>query len=268
MSQEQTAREALTAARRIVVKVGTRVLTNASGRLDRQCIRNLVNGLAALHQQNYEVILVTSAAIAAGVETLGLKSRPKVMPELQMCASVGQAKLMAVYAESFRKRKINVGQVLLTDDDLKVKERRQYTKSTLLTLLRNKIIPIINENDTVSVEEIKIGDNDFLAALVSMFVGADALVLLTSTDGLRRQYRQKRAERVSFLERIGRNELALAVGKSDDFSTGGMRTKLQAGKMAARAGAHVVIANGRKKGILAKIFAGDNVGTLVRRTVR
>jgi glutamate 5-kinase len=192
-----------------------------------------------------------------------MKSRPKAMPDLQMAASVGQIRLMSVYDELFGRNRCGIGQVLLTHDALKHRERHLNSRNTLLNLIANRIVPIINENDAISTEEIKFGDNDVLAALVAILVDADALVLLSSTDGLREPDGSGKTRRVHCIEEVDEGVLGLVADKQDRLSTGGMASKLQSAQIAAHNGIPVVIANGRKTGVLARIFAGKDEGTLL-----
>jgi glutamate 5-kinase len=268
MKAEQ-ARERCAEARRVVIKVGTRVLVQANGRPDERRFAALVSQIAALHCAGREVLLVSSGAIGAGLEALGLKTRPKLLPELQMAAAVGQGELMQRYSRLFRRRGIHLGQVLLTHDDLQERQRHLNVRNTLRHLLVHRIVPVINENDAVAVDEITFGDNDQLAALVAMLIDAELLVLLTSTNGLRAPLpaptgaRASRTRRVPYLPRVGEAELALAVGKQSALSSGGMASKLQAAQRAADAGSLVVIADGRKPDALLRAARGDDVGTLI-----
>ncbi|MBN1269691.1 MAG: glutamate 5-kinase [Kiritimatiellae bacterium] len=256
-------RTGLTDARRIVVKVGSRVLVQSNGRPDLPRIRALVKDIARLRRGGRDVVLVTSGAIGTGMQALGLKTRPTSLPELQMAAAVGQSRLMTIYDGLFAKEKYRVGQVLLTHDDLKDRRRHLNARNAVMALLRHGIVPIVNENDAVAVEEIRFGDNDLLASLVALLIEADLLVLLTTVDGFQAPGKGKRARRVSFLTGVSADELAHAVGKGSDVSTGGMASKLQAAHMVAKVSAPVVIADGRKAGILGRILKGADVGTLI-----
>ncbi|PIE19661.1 MAG: glutamate 5-kinase [Proteobacteria bacterium] len=263
------------AARRIVIKVGTRVLVQANGRPDERRFAALVAQIASLHQEGREVLLVSSGAIGAGLEALGLKTRPKLLPELQMAAAVGQGELMQRYSRLFRRRGIHLGQVLLTHEDLQERQRHLNARNTLQRLLAHRIVPVINENDAVAVEEITFGDNDQLAALVAMLVDAELLVLLTSTNGLRAPFvsggdgalasskKTRRTRRVPYLPRVGEAELSIAVGKQSVLSSGGMASKLKAAQRAADAGSLVVIADGRKPDALTRVACGEDLGTLI-----
>ncbi len=254
-----TQRNQLKKARRIVVKVGSRVLVDETGRPDHERIHTLVSGIAAAHDAGLEMALVSSGAIAAGIEALGMERRPTALPDLQMAAAVGQTRLMSLYSHLFGQKHIKTGQILLTDDLFKVDERRTHAKNTLRNLIVHRIVPVINENDTVATEEITFGDNDLLAALVAILVEADALILLTTTDGLH----DENGDRVSFVNEVSEDILALDKGSNGHLSTGGMKSKLLAADEAAKEGIPVVIADGQTEGVIQSILAGDNVGTLI-----
>jgi len=252
-------RNQLKEAKRIVVKVGSRVLVDETGNPDHARISSLVAGMAAAHQTGQEMILVSSGAIAAGIEALGFETRPDTLPDLQMAAAVGQTRLMSLYSHLFGQKHIQAGQILLTDDLLKIEERRANAKNTLLNLIDHRIVPIINENDTVATEEITFGDNDLLASLVSSLVQADALILLTCTDGLH----DENGKRLPFVERVSDDILALDTGANGHLSTGGMKSKLIAAAKAAKADIPVVIADGQTDGIIQSILNGNDTGTLI-----
>lgn len=263
MTQNLEHRDALKNARRIVVKAGSKVLVQSTGRPDTEQLRELVEEMAGFQQTGGEVVFVSSGAVGAGLEALGMKRRPKAIPDLQMAAAVGQTRLMSLYDQLFGDNGCNIGQVLLTHDALKHRERHLNARNTLMNLIGHRIIPIINENDAISTEEIKFGDNDVLAALVSILVDADALILLSTTDGLREPDGKGKTRRVSFIEEVDEEVLALVADKQDNLSTGGMASKLQSAQIAAHNGVPVVIANGRKSGVLTRIFAGEDEGTLL-----
>ena len=260
---EQLNRQQLMKAKRIVVKVGSRVLVQRNGQPDEKKIRALVSALAVLHQDGREIVLVSSGAVGAGLQVLRRKSRPTHLPDLQMAAAVGQIRLMALYERLFNKHHVHVGQVLLTHDDLKDRERHLNARNTFMHLLRHQIIPIVNENDVIAVDEIKVGDNDILASLVAMLIQADALVLLSSTNGLRMPTETGRTKRVSYLPKVTRSVLNLDHGAGSSISTGGMTTKLQAAQSIAKFGGYAVIADGRKPDTLLRIFQGEELGTLI-----
>ncbi|MBP7274867.1 MAG: glutamate 5-kinase [Kiritimatiellae bacterium] len=256
-------RAPLAKARRIVVKLGSRVLVRADGRPDRARMAALVRDIAQLQRSGREMIVVSSGAIASGMEAMGWRTRPKSLPELQMAAAIGQVRLMKLYDELFRKSQCLTGQMLLTHDGLRDRERHLSARQTLHALMRHRVIPVINENDTVAVDEIKFGDNDQLAALVALLADADALILMSTVDGLRAPAGRGRTRRVPVLRSVTRRELELVFGARDEFSSGGMASKLQSAHAAARAGIPVVIAHGRTTGILEKILSGADVGTLI-----
>ena len=251
-------RDALKNAKRIVVKAGSKVLVQSTGRPDSRRLKLLVDELAQVQSNGGEVAFVSSGAIGAGLEALGMKTRPTAIPDLQMAAAVGQTRLMSLYDQLFGENKCNIGQVLLTHDALKHRERHLNARNTLLNLIAHRIVPIINENDAISTEEIRFGDNDVLAALVAILIDADALVLLSTTDGLRDGTR-----RVSYIEEVDDDVLGLVADKQDHLSTGGMASKLKSAQIAAHNGIPVVIANGRKTGVLTRIFQGLDEGTLL-----
>ena len=247
---------------RLVVKVGSGLIADPALGPDPARIGPLVEEVAALQASGIVVALVTSGAIAAGTARLGLRARPRSIPEKQAAAAVGQAALMWHYEQAFGNHGQQVAQVLLTQDDLSHRSRYLNARNTLLTLLRYRVIPIVNENDTVTVEEIKVGDNDNLAAHDAHLVEADLLVLLSDIDGLytgdpRRDPGARRIERV---ERIT-PEMERQAGREGTLGTGGMVTKLQAAHKAMAAGIPMVIADGRRPGTLRAIARGESVGT-------
>ena len=261
--EEQVNRNELSKAKRIVVKVGSRILVKANGRPDEKKIQGLVNALADLRKEGRELVLVSSGAVGAGLQVLDRKTRPSHLPDLQMAAAVGQIRLMALYERLFKERSCAVGQVLLTHDGLKNRSRHLNARNTLLNLLRHRIIPIVNENDVVSTDEIKFGDNDILASLVAMLIQADALVLLSTTNGLNMPTGNGTNKRLSYLPKVTREILRLDRGAGSAISTGGMTTKLQAAQSLVKLGGYAVIADGRKSDTLSRIFKGDSVGTLI-----
>lgn len=258
------ARGAVRAARRIVVKIGSRVLVQKSGRPNTIRIRSLVKEIAGLARGGREVVFVTSGAIGSGMEALGMKQRPARLPDLQMAAAVGQSRLMTRYEKLFSAERFVVGQVLLTHDDLKNRSRHLNARNAMLTMLRGGIIPIVNENDVVAVDEIKFGDNDLLASLVVHLIDADLLVMLTTSDGLRETLENGRSRRVSFVESVTEDIMRLADGRVGSLSTGGMTSKLCAAREVMETGVAVVIADGRKSGVLRRIIAGDDIGTFLQ----
>ena len=260
-------REPIADVRRIVVKIGSRILVQRTGRPDARRMRQLVAEIADLHRRNREIVVVTSGAIGAGMEALGLLDRPNRLPDQQMAASVGQTRLMSRYSELFSKAGCLVGQILLTRANFHQKIRMTNAKRTIENLIRHKVIPIINENDTVADEEIRadmaFGDNDQLAAMVVKLIRADLLIMLTPTDGLRQAGANGRTKRVRYLEDVTRKTFSLVRKEDSPLSRGGMESKLRAAQAATRTGCSVVIADGRKDRILTRIMNGEDVGTLI-----
>jgi glutamate 5-kinase len=260
-------RQMLTDMRRVVVKIGSRVLVQKSGRPDIRRMRQLARQLAMLQRGGYEVVVVSSGAIGAGMEALGMRERPTAVPDLQMAAAVGQSRLMARYDALFSALGCKVGQVLLTHDDFQHKIRYTNACRTLENLIRHKVIPIINENDVVADEEIKadlaLGDNDLLASLVVRLIRADVLIMLSTVDGLREHGADGRSRRVPYLEAITRQTFGLVTAGKSNLSKGGMDSKLRAAQTATRAGCTTVIANGRQLDVLLRVMRGDDVGTLI-----
>jgi len=273
MNIEQRYREFLPESRRVIVKIGTRVIAQASGRPDLERLRSIVRQLAALHKRGYQVLVVTSGAIGAGMEILGLKQRPKEVPDLQMCAAVGQARLMTHYETFFAEEKIITGQVLLTHADLQHRIRIANIRRSLEHLMRAGVIPVINENDVVADEEIKadlsLGDNDFLASLIVKLVRADLLVLLSTVDGvLAPTGPDKAMQRIPCIEQFDQKLFDLVMPPVEGgISKGGMDSKLTAAQAAAKAGCTVVIANGRQDDVLTDCLEGKDVGTLILSSV-
>lgn len=255
-------RKDLPRARRVVVKVGTRLLCDSNGLFNLGRMESLVAELVRLWDTGREVVLVSSGAIGAGVGRLGLVGAPQTIPEKQAAAAVGQGILMQHYETIFAP--VIVAQVLLTREDITHRERYLNARHTLYALLRYRVVPIVNENDTVAVEEIRFGDNDTLAALVACLVDADLLILLTDLDGFYTAdpHRDKSGELISEVHEITPEIEALAGGCGSCLATGGMETKLQAAKIAAGAGIPLVIASGVRPGILSCVLAGEEVGTL------
>jgi glutamate 5-kinase len=248
--------------RRLLIKVGSSVLTTARGTLNHRRVHRLADQVAELHEQGRESIIVSSGAIAAGVGELRLGARPKTMPGLQAAAAVGQSRLIQAYAESFRRHGIHVGQVLLGREDMEDRRRFLNTRNTLRALLDCSCVPIINENDSVFVEEIRYGDNDFLAAHLATVVLADLVVLLTNVGGLYETDERGRRRIVRTVPRVSDDVLGLDRGDASARGTGGMATKLRAAATVTRAGVPVVVANGRERSVLLRIIAGEGVGTL------
>ncbi len=255
----------LTQAKRIVVKVGSSLVTNQGEGLDTKAIGNWAKQITALRAKGCEVVLVSSGAIAEGMQRLGWKKRPSAVHELQAAAAVGQMGLVQVYESCFRQHQLHAAQVLLTHADLVDRERYLNARSTLRTLLSLGVIPIINENDTVVTDEIKVGDNDTLGALVANLIEADALIILTDQDGLYTADPRKDPAAALISEaQAGDAKLeAMAGGAGSHIGRGGMITKVLAAKRAARSGAHTVIASGHEHEVLPRLLQGESVGTLL-----
>ncbi|RME94021.1 MAG: glutamate 5-kinase [Verrucomicrobia bacterium] len=248
--------------KRLVVKLGTGILTNERHLPDPDRMRRLVDQIARQHGAGREVVLVSSGAVGAGMGALGLTKRPTDLAGLQSCAAVGQVRLMAAYDDLFAAHGIHIAQVLLTHEDLRHHDRHLNARNTLLALLRRRVIPIINENDTVSHTELKFGDNDRLSALVGALLPADLLVILTSADGLMTGYGTPEQQVVPLVERIDDSIRALAGGTNHAAAVGGMATKIEAARIATRSGFPVIIASGLRENTLDRAVAGEPEGTL------
>ena len=255
-------RELLQDIRRVVVKLGTGILTDSRKQPDPAQMGQLVGQVAEARAAGREVVLVSSGAVGAGMGVLGFDKRPTELAELQACAAVGQSRLMATYEKLFAAHGLHAAQVLLTHDDLAHHDRHLNARNTLLTLLARGVVPIINENDAVSVTELKFGDNDKLSALVASLLPADLLVILTSVDGLYENYGKPGARVVPTVERMDATVLALGKGTTSATAVGGMTTKLEAARIVMRAGIPLVIASGRRPGVVARVAAGEEEGTM------
>lgn len=249
----------------LVIKIGTSVLTDEKGGLDNNIMRGIAEQVVELKKEGFGVIIVTSGAIVEGMQILGLSKRPENLPEIQACAAIGQAQLMKIYDEHFRKLGYVTAQILLTQDDINDRTRYLNARNTLLALLDKNIIPIVNENDTVSTEEIKFGDNDRLSSLVSNLIEADKLIIMSDVDGLYKFDKKEKTKKelIHKVERITEEiEMMVEDERRSRFGVGGMGTKLEAAKIVTNAGIDCVIANGRTKGILIDIINGKAIGTL------
>lgn len=257
-------RSKLKQAKKIVVKVGTSSLTYSNGKLNLERIERLARVLSDLRNQDKKIILVSSGAIGVGVERLGLKRREVSLPQKQASASVGQAILMKIYQKFFEEYNTTVSQILLTKDVMDNQERKENAQNTLNTLLDMGVIPIVNENDTISTFEIEFGDNDTLSATVAALVEADALILLTDIDGLftADPKKDKKAKIISVVEEINEKIDSVADGAGSKLGTGGMITKISAAKICYKFGIDTVIANGENPKIIYDIIDGKEVGTL------
>jgi len=250
-------------AKRLVVKVGSSLVTNDGRGLDHAAIGRWAAQIAVLRQQGKDVVLVSSGAIAEGMQRFGWEKRPREIDELQAAAAVGQMGLVQVYESQFSEYGIRTAQILLTHADLADRERYLNARSALSTLLRLGVVPIINENDTVVTDEIKFGDNDTLGALVANLIEGDALIILTDQPGLfTADPRQDRSATLVAEANAGAPELeVMAGGAGSSIGRGGMLTKILAAKRAAHSGANTVIASGREPDVLVRLMAGEAIGT-------
>ena len=255
----------LASSRRCVVKIGSAVLTADGKGLDRQAIAQWVEQIAVLMTQGLEIVLVSSGAVAEGMARLGWTKRPDAVHELQAAAAVGQMGLIQAYESCFQNHGRHSAQILLDHDDLSNRKRYLNARRALQTLIGLGSVPVVNENDTVVTDEIRFGDNDTLAALVANLIDADLLVILTDQQGL--FDKDPRANPDASLVSVGRagdeSLDGLAGGSAGNLGRGGMITKLRAARLAARSGANTVIASGREQNVLARLFAGENLGTLL-----
>jgi glutamate 5-kinase len=247
---------------RIVVKLGTGVLTDAKKQPDLAQMEQLVNQVAQQRAAGREVVLVSSGAVGAGMGVLGHTKRPGELAELQACAALGQSRLMSTYEKLFAKHNLHVAQVLLTHADLEHHERHLNARNTLVRLLQHGVIPIINENDAVSFTEIKFGDNDKLSALVACLLPADLLVILTTVDGVIENFGKDNAQLLSRIDQITDSIESSATGTTSATAVGGMSSKIDAAKIVIRSGIPLVIASGRKTNVLESISSGADEGTL------
>ena len=255
--------QVIAGTRRMVVKVGSRLLTDIKDTTKQERIEQLTAQLAAVRERGIEVILVTSGAIGAGLRLLGLPKRPTDVAMLQALAAIGQSRLMALYQRACQTHGFHCGQMLLSADDVRDRKRHLNIRNCLNALLSNGVLPIINENDTVSVEEIAFGDNDRLAALVGTMVRADLVVLLTTVDGLRSRDGKQLGQRLSLVNDLGPAIRGLATGTDGNaFSVGGMSTKLDAAEITITSGEHLWIADGTDFGVMQRLLAAEDVGTL------
>lgn len=251
--------------RRWIIKIGSALLTRDGAGLDREALADWAGQMAYLRQQGIEVVLVSSGAVAEGMCLMGWEQRPKALFEKQAAAAIGQMSLVHAYEMEFQKHGFHAAQVLLTHDDLANRRRYLNARSTLTTLISLKVIPVINENDTVAFEEIRLGDNDTLAALVANLVEADLLVILTDQSGLYDKDPRKFAEAQMIHEGRANDArfLDFAGGAGTAIGSGGMRTKVLAAQRASRSGCATVIASGREPAVLQRLYEGEMLGTLL-----
>ena len=250
-------------AQRIVIKVGSSVVAGRRG-LDLGVINRLCDEISLLREQGRQVVIVSSGAIASGIRKVGLRGMPKTIPQKQAAAAVGQSSLIQAYEEAFSHYDLKVAQILLTSDDLTNRRRYLNARHTLQTLLGWGIIPIVNENDTVVVDEIKFGDNDNLSALIAQLIEAELLVALTDMDGLYDSDPRENhyAKIIPVVKRIDKEVESFAGARPGGYGTGGMLSKLMAAKKVTAAGVPMIIGNGRNRYVLKQIFDGEGVGTL------
>ncbi len=257
-------RKYLEHVKNVTLKIGTNVLTDSCGRIQKDIISSIARQVCGIREKGVNVMIISSGAIAAGRWKLEFGSKDLTLRQKQAAAAVGQTQLMRYYEDAFAEKGIVTAQVLLTDDGLSDRKRQLNAKNTLLTLIEKKAVPIINENDTVSVEEIRFGDNDRLSALVAQMTGSELLILLTDTDGLmdKDPKVEKNAKRISIVNSIDAGIEKICGKKGSSLSTGGMYSKIQAARMVVTAGEFAVIANGKKENIISDILSGKDAGTL------
>ena len=265
MAEGDLSRESLTRSETWVIKVGSALLTQDGQGLDVQGLDTWCDQIASLLASGKRVVLVSSGAVAEGCRRLGFDSRPTTVHELQAAAAVGQSGLIEAYERAFRRRDRRIAMVLLTHDDLSDRERYLNARTTLATLLDLGVVPVINENDSVATEEIKLGDNDTLAGMVTSLLSADVLVLLTDQDGLHESDPRLEPSAAIVRQAAAADPKldAMAGGGAGRLGRGGMVTKLAAARLAALSGAHTVIADGRTPNILGRLAAGEDCGTLL-----
>lgn len=249
--------------KKMVIKIGSSSLTSKAGGLDKVSMKRFVNEVSSLIKRGMEVIVVTSGAIAAGLENLNIKKKPEDIILLQAAASIGQVELMRLYSNLFLTSGLKIGQILLTHED--TTRRKQYLniKNTIKKLISLNIVPVINENDSVAVDEIKFGDNDELAALVAILAESDILIILTDIDGMydKNPRIYSDAKLISYIDKINEDIEKAAGGIGSTYGIGGMESKIKAAKICSFSGIKTIIANSKRKNILNKIIAGEDVGT-------
>lgn len=248
---------------RIVIKIGTSTLTHANGCLNVRCTENLCKIISDVKNQGHELILVSSGAIGMGVGKMSLKEKPTDIPTKQAAAAVGQCELMYTYDKMFADYNHTIAQILITGDDFSHEDRHKNFVNTVNRLLEFKVLPIINENDSISTNEIKVGDNDTLSALVAKSVSADLLIILSDIDGLYTAdpHNDPSARLIFQVDELTPAIFALGEGAGSTLGTGGMKTKLDAAKICVDAGCEMVIMNGKNPSLLYDLFEGKSVGT-------
>lgn len=252
-------REYISKTKRVVIKIGTNLLIEKNN-IDDSYVKSLAKQISKLKKnKNIDVVIVSSGSIGLGLKALNLKAKAKTLPEKQAAAAIGQSRLMHTYNKAFEKRGLLTAQVLITQEDFRDRVRYINAKNTINTLLAENVIPIINENDTVAVDEIKFGDNDILSAHITNIIGAEVLIVLSSVDGLI-DY-SKNAVIREVLE-IDDDIMNVVSDTKTDLGTGGMRSKLEAGRIVNKSGEYMIIANGKEKNIILRLIKGEEVGTI------
>lgn len=265
-----TARESLKSARRIVIKVGTSTLAHAdTGKLNLYRIEHLIREIVDLHNAGKEIIFVSSGAITAGMNKLGIKIKPQTVPENQALAAIGQGVLMHIYEKFFAEYGQTIGQILLTKENAVDEHARENSRNSFQAILDMGAIPVVNENDAVAVDEIKIGDNDNLSALVAAMIDAEVLIILSDIDGLytANPQKDKSARLIDEVPEIDSEIERIAGGAGTKLGTGGMFTKIQAAKFATANGVTMLIVNGSMNGNLRRVISGESVGTIFPKKV-
>jgi len=254
-------KELFSNVKRMVVKIGTSVISHGAG-LDKAMMKKIADDICSLKKKGVEVVVVSSGAIGAGMAALGKKTRPKALPEQQAAAAVGQGILIDAYNEIFRAKGVLCAQILITQEDLVDRQRYLNARNTIMTLLDEGIVPIINENDTVSTDEIKFGDNDKLSGLVANLVEGDVLVILSDIDGLYEKEAGQKKNLIKEVKDITHEIEKHALGTDKEISVGGMITKIKTAKMVTSSGVYMVIANGKTDSVITRILEGEDIGTL------
>ncbi|NLM34403.1 MAG: glutamate 5-kinase [Clostridiales bacterium] len=249
--------------KRVVIKVGSSTLTYPNGLLNLERIESLARQIADIHNRGIEVILVSSGAIAAGMGRLGLKRKPKSVVRQQACAAVGQVRLMHMYDKILGEYGKNTAQILITKEDMEDSKRIKHAKNTFQALMKENVIPIVNENDAITIEEIKIGDNDTLSAHVCKFVQGDLLIILSDINGLYdcNPANNEQAKLINYVSSVTEEIASCAEGAGTSLGTGGMVTKLRAANIVNQYGAAMVIVNGAENHIINRVLNGEEVGT-------
>jgi glutamate 5-kinase len=258
MPADAVRREVVSGAKRVVVKIGTNAICDERGRLDRRIVTGLARQVARAVKEGRAMTVVASGAVGAGMGELDLKRRPRTLPMLQAVAAVGQGQLMRSFHDAFARHGVRVAQVLVTRDAFEDRTRYLNIRNTLTTLTDCGVLPVINENDAVAVDEFRFGDNDIIAALVANMLAADVLVLLTTVDGV-----MKGREVLDVITRVDEEALSLADSRRSALGAGGMASKLAAAGMVTRVGEAAVIANARAPRVLTRVLAGQKVGTVL-----